>query len=129
MASGGSVTVDAGNTEALTCGNNVLSISAEEAGKIRCEASVYLASLPIVIERLATAIHGHWGVEPMHWILDVLFKDGLSRYRQGHGAKNMALVRRFALDLVRPANIKGSVKKRRMVAVLSPKALLQILNA
>ena len=37
----------------------------------------------------------------VHWLLDVTFKDDLSRYRQGHGAKNMAVLRRFALDLVR----------------------------
>jgi hypothetical protein len=28
----------------------------------------------------------------MHWLLDVEFKDDLSRYRTGHGAKNMAVV-------------------------------------
>jgi hypothetical protein len=32
----------------------------------------------------------------MHWLLDVEFKDDLSRYRSGHGAKNMAIVRRLA---------------------------------
>jgi predicted transposase YbfD/YdcC len=41
----------------------------------------------------------HWGVESMHWLLDVEFKEDLSRYRHGHGAKNMAIVRRFALGL------------------------------
>jgi predicted transposase YbfD/YdcC len=37
----------------------------------------------------------------MHWRLDVEFKDNLSRYRRAHGAKNMAVIRRFALDLTR----------------------------
>ena len=50
----------------------------------------------------------------MHWLLDVEFKDDLSRYRQGYGAKNMAVVRRFALDLVRAhRKVKASVKRRR----------------
>jgi len=49
----------------------------------------------------------------MHWLLDVEFKDDLSRYRAGHGAKNMAVVRRFALSLVRVNKVKGSVKTRR----------------
>jgi predicted transposase YbfD/YdcC len=31
----------------------------------------------------------------MHWLLDVEFKDDLSRYRTGHGAKNMTIVRRL----------------------------------
>ena len=52
----------------------------------------------------------------MHWLLDVEFKDGLSRYRTGHGAKNMTIVRRFALGLVRANKAKGSVKTRRKTA-------------
>ena len=100
----------------------------EQAGQIRCETSIYLASLPLDIDRIAAAIRGHWGVEAMHWILDVQFKDDFSRYRQGYGAKNMAVVRRFALDLVRAAKIKDSVKTRRLVAALSTDYLLLILN-
>jgi predicted transposase YbfD/YdcC len=101
----------------------------EDAGETRRETSVYLSSLPLDIERIAAAIRGHWGVEAMHWMLDVLFKDDLSRYRQGHGAKNMAVVRRFALDLVRAAKLKGSARIKRLVASWSPQALLQILAA
>ncbi len=81
------------------------------------------------IDLIATAIRGHWGVEAMHWMLDVHFKDDLSRYRQGFGAKTMAVVRRFALDLVRAAEIRGSVKNRRLIALLDPNALLKILHA
>ena len=48
----------------------------------------------------------------MHWLLDDDFKDDPSRYRSGHGAKkNMAIVRRFALALVRANTAKGSVKR------------------
>ena len=44
----------------------------------------------------------------MHWLLDVEFKDDLSRYRTGHGAKNITIVRRFALGLVRANKAKGA---------------------
>jgi len=64
----------------------------------------------------------------MHWLLDVEFKDDLSRYRTGHGAKNMAIVRRFALDLVRASKGKGSVKSRRKQAGWSPQFLMNILQ-
>ena len=50
----------------------------------------------------------------MHWVLDVEFKDDLSRYRAGHGAKNMAVVRRFAI--LRANKSKGSIKTRRKSA-------------
>ena len=39
------------------------------------------SSAPLDIERLASGARGHSGVESMHWLLDVEFKDDLSRYR------------------------------------------------
>ena len=100
----------------------------EQAGKTTRETRTYISSAPLDIDRIAAAIRGHWGVESMHWILDVQFKDDLSRYRQGHGAKNMAVVRRFALDLVRAHKAKGSVKTRRLIATWSPEYLLKVLS-
>jgi hypothetical protein len=64
----------------------------------------------------------------MHWLLDVEFKDDFSRYRVGHGAKNMATLRRFALGLVRPNKSKRSVKSRHKAAGWSPDFLLEILQ-
>ena len=64
----------------------------------------------------------------MNWLLDVGFGDDLSRYRTGHGAKNRAIVRRFALGLVRANKCKGSVKTRRKRAGWDPKFLLEILQ-
>ncbi len=43
---------------------------------------------------------------PCTWVLDVTFKDDLSRVRKGHGAKNMAIVRHFVINLVRNAKDK-----------------------
>ena len=88
----------------------------------------YISSAVLDIDRLAKAARGHWGVESMHWLLDVVFKDDLSRYRSGHGARNMAVVRRFALGLVRANKAEGSVKTRRKAASWDPLFLLQILQ-
>src|SRR6476659_9574387 len=64
----------------------------------------------------------------MHWLLDVAFNDDLSRYRSGNGPRNMAIVRRFALGLVRANRAKGSVKTRRKTASWNPEFLLQVLQ-
>ena len=77
---------------------------------------------------MAGAVRGHWGVESMHWLLDIEFGDDLSRYRTRNGAKNMAIVRRFALGLVRANKRKGSVKTRRKSAGWDPNFLLEILQ-
>jgi predicted transposase YbfD/YdcC len=96
----------------------------------RCsfDTRYFISSATRDIERIAAAVRSHWGVESMHWLLDVEFKDDLSRYRTGHGAKNMAAVRRFALSLVRANKSKGSVKTRRKRASWDPDFLLEILQ-
>ncbi len=108
----------------------ILKVHARTEYPDRCsfDSRFYISSAPLNIERLASAARGHWGVESMHWLLDVEFKDDLSRYRAGHGAKNMAVVRRFALNLVRAIKAKGSIKTRRKRAGWSPEFLLEILR-
>src|SRR3984885_2456281 len=96
----------------------------EHADRCSFETRYYIASAPLDIERLSTGARGHWGVESMHWLLDVAFKDDLSRYRKGNGAKNMAVVRRFFLGLIRANKTKGSVKTRRKAAGWDPAFLL-----
>ena len=61
-------------------------------------------------------------------MLDVELKDDLSRYRSGHGAKNMAIVRRFALGLIRADETKGSIKTKRKSAGWSTAFLLKVLQ-
>jgi predicted transposase YbfD/YdcC len=100
----------------------------EHADKCTRDTRFFISSAPLDIERLAHAARGHWGVESMHWLLDCAFADDQSRYRSGHGAKNMAVVRRFALGLVRANKAKGSVKTRRKAAGWDPEFLLQILQ-
>ena len=53
-----------------------------------------------------------------HWDLDVTFGDDQFPLRKGHGARNMASMRHFALnlDLVRSATDRRSLKSRRSIA-------------
>jgi len=100
----------------------------EHADRCSSDTRYYISSAPLDIARIARGARGHWGVESMHWLLDVEFGDDLSRYRAGYGARNMAIIRRFALGLVRANKTKGSVKTRRKTAGWSPEFLLQILQ-
>lgn len=100
----------------------------EHADRCTFDTRLYISSAALDIERLANGARGHWGVESMHWLLDVVFKDDLSRYRSGHGAKNMATLRRFALGLVRANKTKGSVKTKRKSASWNANFLLEVLQ-
>ena len=61
-------------------------------------------------------------------MLDVTFNEDQSRLRVGHGANNMAVIRHFALNLVRQIADKRSIKRRRKCAAWDPKYLLEILG-
>jgi predicted transposase YbfD/YdcC len=100
----------------------------EHSDRCTFDTRVYICSAPLDIERIAAAARGHWGVESMHWELDVTFHDDQSRYRAGHGAKNMATIRRFSLGLIRANKTKGSVKTRRKSSSWNTKFLLEILQ-
>jgi predicted transposase YbfD/YdcC len=59
----------------------------------------------------------HWRIgNALHWVPGVTLKDDLSRVRKGHGAKNMAVVRHFAINLIRQAKDKKRLKLRRKIA-------------
>ena len=64
----------------------------------------------------------------LHWVLDVDFGEDMSRLRKGHGATNMAIVRHFAINLVRAVNDKRTLKLRRKAAGWSPDYLAQMLG-
>lgn len=89
----------------------------EKAGQTSTDRRFYISSAALNPERFAGAVRGHWGIEnQLHWVLDVQFNEDQSRLRAGHGAKNMAVVRHFAINLVRGAADKRSIKTRRKLA-------------
>jgi len=101
----------------------------ERGDKIESERRSYISSRALSASAFGVAARGHWAIEnKLHWVLDVTFREDLSRLRTGHGAKNMAVVRHFALNLVRQVADKRSIKRRRKRAAFDPQYLLDILG-
>jgi predicted transposase YbfD/YdcC len=101
----------------------------EREGKIATERRSYISSRALSAECFADAVRSHWAIENnLHWTLDVTFNEDQSRLRAGHGATNMAVVRHFALNLLRQVVDKRSIKRRRKRASWDPNYLLQILQ-
>ncbi|MGA8044125.1 MAG: ISAs1 family transposase [Terracidiphilus sp.] len=89
----------------------------ERAGKTSRERRFYLSSIPLEADLFARAVRSHWHVENrLHWVLDVVFHEDLSRLRSGDGPQNMATVRHIALNLLRSAKDTHSLKVRRKSA-------------
>ena len=89
----------------------------ERNGRISVERRYYISSLPLDAKLLAHAVRCHWHVENrLHWVLDVVFREDLSRLRSGSGPQNMATVRHMAMNLLRGPKDKHSLKVRRKSA-------------
>ena len=101
----------------------------ERGDKIESERRSYISSRVLSAPAFAAAVRSHWAIENnLYWTLDVTFNEDQSRLRAGHGAKNMAVVRHFALNLVRQVADKRSIKRRRKRASWDPQYLLEILG-
>ena len=91
-------------------------------GKTTQEHRFYISSLPADAARLNQAVRQHWRVEnSLHWCMDVVFGDDQMRARTGYAAHNFAVMRHFALNLIRldPVKRKGGLKVRRLIAATS----------
>jgi predicted transposase YbfD/YdcC len=89
----------------------------ERTGTTTVARRYYLSSAGLDAAAFARAVRAHWGIENrLHWVLDVVFGEDLVRLRTGHGPENMATVRHMAVNLVREAPGKHSLKVRRKKA-------------
>jgi predicted transposase YbfD/YdcC len=112
---------------------SVVQVEAERRGgeQHRGETRYYLSSLPPDAALLGQVIRAHWQVENcLHWVLDVQFHEDASHVRVGHEAQNFALLRHFALNLLRQdTSVRGSLAAKRFRAALDHAYLLRLLAA
>jgi len=87
-------------------------------GKTSQEKRYYLSSLEPTAKILAQEIRRHWTVEnELHWSLDVAFNEDKCRIKHKNAAANFAALRRFALALLKNAEIsKLGIKNQRLQA-------------
>ena len=87
-------------------------------GKVTAEIRHFVSSAQVPPEALALAIRRHWRVENgLHWVLDVGFREDASCVRDRTAARNLALLRKVALNLARAdGSLKASLKGKRKSA-------------
>lgn len=100
------------------------------SGVVTAEIRHYLSSSTAPSEALATAIRRHWAIENgQHWVLDVDFGEDRSRVRERCAARNLAVLRRIALDLLRAdASTKASIKGKRKTAAWNDTYMAKLLG-
>ena len=97
--------------------------------RLPCEVRYYISSLAPDAQRTAVAIRNHWSIEnPLHWVLDVAFREDECRIRSGYAPENFALLRHLALSaLNQETTASVGVKNKRLRAGWDDDYLLQVL--
>jgi predicted transposase YbfD/YdcC len=99
------------------------------SGKVEAELRYFLTSCGDDPAVLVGAIRRHWSIEnALHWVLDVTFREDDSRVRDRAAARNLALLRKIALNLVaRDRGSRTSLRGRRKKAAWNDAYMLRII--
>jgi predicted transposase YbfD/YdcC len=91
---------------------------AEKDGKEKAETRLYISSLdPEEMDDFVRAVRGHWSVESMHWILDVIFKEDACHVLEKNMVENLNIVRKWALSVLKDWDTgkKHSLRQKRFI--------------
>ena len=104
-------------------------IADKASGAVTMAKRYYISSMAFDPVFFAKAVRAHWGIENrLHWVLDVVFHDDLMRLRTANGPKNMATVKHMALNLIKSAPGKDSLRVKRKAAAWDDQFLLAIIR-
>jgi predicted transposase YbfD/YdcC len=92
------------------------------------EVRYYMLSRFLSGKRFGEAVRGHWGIESMHWVLDVTFREDESRTRERTLANNLSWLRRFAVTLLKRHPIKDSIRGKMIRCLMNTDFLAEVLT-
>ena len=77
----------------------------------------FVLSKALTPSQLLSTVREHWSIENrVHWPLDVVFDEDLSRTRKDHGPRNLAVLRTLSLNMLRANASKDSLNIKRQRA-------------
>ena len=84
----------------------------EKNGRTTEETRYFITSL-CDVKQFAHAVRSHWGIESMHWCLDVVFHEDACRTRKDNSAENFAVIRHMAINILKQHPAKMSLARKR----------------
>ena len=86
-------------------------------GRTERETRFYITSLTLPADQIGAIVRDHWAVEnSLHWVMDMVFRDDECRLRTDHAPANFTTIKHIALNLMRRAPGKDSLRLKRKVA-------------
>ena len=107
----------------------VVDSTREIGDKVERETRFYITSLALMACLVGPYIRAHWAVENcLHWILDCVFRDDECRVRTDHAPANFTTIKHMALNLIRRAPGKDSMRLKRKVAAWDDRFLETVIT-
>jgi predicted transposase YbfD/YdcC len=103
-------------------------VSQHADGSETDEVRYYILSRYLSGKRFSEAVRGHWGIESMHWVLDVTFREDDSRTRERTLGNNLSWLRRFAVTLLKRHPIKDSLRGKMLRCMMNSEFLAEVLT-
>jgi predicted transposase YbfD/YdcC len=97
-------------------------------GSQTSEVRYYISTRYVSGKRFAEAVRGHWGIEAMHWVLDVTFREDDSRTRERSLANNLSWLRRFAVTLLKRHPAQDSIRGKMLRCAYNKEFLTEVLT-
>jgi predicted transposase YbfD/YdcC len=105
-----------------------LRITQHADGSETDETRYYILSRYLSGKRFSEAVRGHWGIESMHWVLDVTFREDDSRTRERTLGNNLSWLRRFAITLLKRHPVNDSLRGKMFRCMMNTEFLTEVLT-
>jgi predicted transposase YbfD/YdcC len=105
-----------------------LRVTQHADGRETDETRFYILSRYLSGKRFSEAVRGHWGIEAMHWVLDVNFREDDSRTRERTPGNNLSWLRRFAVTLLKRHPVTDSLRGKMIRCLMNTEFLTEVLT-
>ena len=80
-------------------------------------------------ERFSQSVRGHWGIESMHWVLDVHSREDDHRTRERTLGNKLSRLRRFAVTLLKQRPVQDRLRGKMIRCLINPAFLAEVLTS
>ncbi len=90
----------------------------------------YISSKKLSAKELHDVTLSHWGIESMHWQLDVTFREDACRIRVDDRAEAFSRIKQACLNLLKQeTSFKGGIQRKRMKCAMDVNYLNKVFRA
>ena len=101
----------------------------EKGKELTLEYRYYISSKDLCAKHALSAVREHWGIESMHWILDVTMNEDDCQIYRDNGAENLAALRHISLNMLRKEETKVSIVGKRKRCLMNTGMLEKVIQA